>query len=76
MVAEAEANAESDQERRAEVENAQSSGSACPWGRKRRSPTWAIKLIRKPSADVEAGIEAIREVLGGDDIESDFTEIS
>ena len=68
MVAEAEANAESDKERRAEVET-RNQAEALVHGEKAIDDL-GDKADPQAKADVEAGIEALREVLGGDDIET------
>ena len=69
MVAEAEANAESDKERRAEVET-RNQAEALVHGAEKAIDDLGDKADPQAKADVEAGIEALREVLGGDDIES------
>ena len=69
MVAEAEANAESDKERRAEVET-RNQAEALVHGAEKAIDDLGDKADPQAKADVEAGIEALREVLGGGDIES------
>ena len=69
MVAEAEANAESDKERRAEVET-RNQAEALVHGAEKAIDDLGDKADPQAKAEVEAGIEALREVLGGDDIES------
>ena len=69
MVAEAEANAETDKERRAEVET-RNQAEALVHGAEKSIEDLGEKADAKAKADVEAGIEALREVLGGEDIEA------
>ena len=69
MVAEAEANAEADKERRAEVET-RNQGEALVHGAEKAIDDLGDKADPKAKAEVEAGIEALREALSGDDMEA------
>jgi molecular chaperone DnaK len=69
MVAEAEVNAESDKERRAEVET-RNQAEALVHGAEKAIDDLGDKADPQAKADVEAGIDALREVLGGEDIEA------
>ena len=69
MVAEAEANAESDKERRADVET-RNQGEALVHGAEKAIDDLGDKADPQAKAEVEAGIEALREVLNGDDMEA------
>jgi molecular chaperone DnaK len=69
MVAEAEANAESDKERRAEVET-RNQGEALVHGAEKAIDDLGDKADPQAKAEVEAGIEALREALDGDDMEA------
>ena len=69
MVAEAEANAETDKERRAEVET-RNQAEALVHGAEKSIEDLGEKADPKAKADVEAGIDALREVLSGEDIEA------
>ena len=69
MVAEAEANAETDKQRRAEVET-RNQGEALVHGAEKAIDDLGDKADPQAKADVEAGIEALREALDGDDIEA------
>jgi molecular chaperone DnaK len=69
MVAEAEANAESDKVRRAEVET-RNQAEALVHGAEKAIEDLGDKADLQAKANVEAGIEALREVLDGDDIEA------
>jgi len=69
MVAEAEANAEADKERRAEVET-RNQGEALVHGAEKAIDDLGDKADPQAKADVEGGIEALREALDGDDIEA------
>jgi molecular chaperone DnaK len=69
MVAEAEANAESDKERRAEVET-RNQGEALVHGAEKAIDDLGDKADPEAKAEVEAGIEALREALDGDDMEA------
>ncbi|MDA7766508.1 molecular chaperone DnaK [Alphaproteobacteria bacterium] len=68
MVAEAEANAESDKERRAEVET-RNQGEALVHGAEKAIDDLGDKADPQAKAEVEAGIEALRKALDGDDME-------
>ncbi|MFL2842419.1 MAG: molecular chaperone DnaK [Candidatus Puniceispirillaceae bacterium] len=69
MVAEAEANAESDKERRAEVET-RNQGEALVHGAEKAIDDLGDKADPQAKAEVEAGIEALRGALAGDDMEA------
>ena len=69
MVAEAEANAESDKERRAEVET-RNQGEALVHGAEKAIDDLGDKADPQAKAEVEAGIEALREALDGNDMEA------
>ena len=69
MVAEAEANAESDKERRADVET-RNQGEALVHGAEKAIDDLGDKADPQAKAEVEAGIEALREALDGDDMEA------
>ena len=66
---EAEANAESDKERRAEVET-RNQGEALVHGAEKAIDDLGDKADPQAKTEVEAGIEALREALDGDDMEA------
>ena len=68
MVAEAEANAESDKKRRGDVE-ARNQGEALVHGAEKAIEDLGDKAEPAAKAEVEAGIEALRNALDGDDID-------
>ena len=68
MVAEAEANAESDKKRRGDVE-ARNQGESLVHGAEKAIEDLGDKAEPAAKADVEAGIEALRNALDGDDID-------
>ena len=69
MVAEAEANAESDKERRAEVET-RNQGEALIHGAEKAIDDLGDKADPQAKAEVEIGVEALREALDGGDMEA------
>ena len=68
MVAEAEANAESDKKRRGDVE-ARNQGESLVHGAEKAIEDLGDKAEPAAKAEVEAGIEALRSALDGDDID-------
>jgi len=69
MVQEAEANAESDKKRRSDVET-RNQAEALVHGAEKAMDDLGDKADANAKAEVEAGVEALREVLSGDDIEA------
>ncbi|MEL0142812.1 MAG: molecular chaperone DnaK [Alphaproteobacteria bacterium] len=68
MVQEAEANAESDKKRRSDVET-RNQAEALVHGAEKAMDDLGDKADANAKAEVEAGVEALREALSGDDIE-------
>ena len=68
MVQEAEANAESDKKRRSEVET-RNQAEALVHGAEKAIDDLGDKADAEVKAEVEAGVETLREALSGDDIE-------
>jgi molecular chaperone DnaK len=69
MVQEAEANAESDKKRRSDVET-RNQAEALVHGAEKAMDDLGDKADANAKAEVEAGVEALREALSGDDIEA------
>ena len=69
MVQEAEANAESDKKRRSDVET-RNQAEALVHGAEKAIDDLGDKADAEAKAEVEAGVEALREVLSGDNIEA------
>ena len=69
MVQEAEANAESDKKRRSDVET-RNQAEALVHGAEKAIDDLGDKADAEAKAEVEAGVEALREVLTGDDVEA------
>ena len=69
MVQEAEANAESDKKRRSDVET-RNQAEALVHGAEKAIDDLGDKADAEAKAEVEAGVEALREVLSGEDIEA------
>jgi len=69
MVQEAEANAESDKKRRSDVET-RNQAEALVHGAEKAVDDLGDKADVNAKAEVEAGVEALREALSGDDIEA------
>ena len=69
MVQEAEANAESDKKRRSDVET-RNQAEALVHGAEKAMDDLGDKADADAKAEVEAGVEALREALSGDDIEA------
>ena len=69
MVQEAEANAESDKKRRSDVET-RNQAEALVHGAEKALEDLGDKADVTAKAEVEAGVEALREVLAGDDVEA------
>jgi molecular chaperone DnaK len=69
MVQEAEANAESDKKRRSEVET-RNQAEALVHGAEKAVEDLGDKADATAKAEVEAGVEALREALAGDDVEA------
>ena len=69
MVQEAEANAESDKKRRSDVET-RNQAEALVHGAEKAIDDLGDKADANAKAEVEAGVEALREALSGDDIEA------
>ena len=74
MVQEAEANAESDKKRRSDVET-RNQAEALVHGAEKAVEDLGDKADATAKAEVEAGVEALREALAGDDVET-FSEKS
>jgi molecular chaperone DnaK len=69
MVQEAEANAESDKKRRSDVET-RNQAEALVHGAEKAMDDLGDKADANAKSEVEAGVEALREALSGDDIEA------
>ena len=69
MVQEAEANAESDKKRRSDVET-RNQAEALVHGAEKAMDDLGDKADANAKAEVEAGVEALREALSGDDMEA------
>ncbi len=69
MVQEAEANAESDKKRRSDVET-RNQAEALVHGAEKAVEDLGDKADATAKAEVEAGVEALREALAGDDVEA------
>jgi len=69
MVQEAEANAESDKKRRSDVET-RNQAEALVHGAEKAVQDLGDKADATAKAEVEAGVEALREALAGDDVEA------
>ena len=69
MVQEAEANAESDKKRRSDVET-RNQAEALVHGAEKAMDDLGEKADANAKAEVEAGVEALREALSGDDMEA------
>ena len=69
MVQEAEANAESDKKRRSDVET-RNQAEALVHGAEKAIDDLGDKADAEAKAEVDAGVEALREALSGDDIEA------
>ncbi len=69
MVQEAEANAESDKKRRSDVET-RNQAEALVHGAEKAIDDLGEKADAEAKAEVDAGVEALREALSGDDIEA------
>jgi molecular chaperone DnaK len=69
MVQEAEANAESDKKRRSDVET-RNQAEALVHGAEKAMDDLGDKADANAKAEVEAGVEALRDALSGDDIEA------
>ena len=69
MVQEAEANAESDKKRRSDVET-RNQAEALVHGAEKAMDDLGDKADASAKAEVESGVEALREALSGDDIEA------
>ena len=69
MVQEAEANAESDKKRRSDVET-RNQAEALVHGAEKAVEDLGDKAAASAKAEVEAGVEALREALAGDDVEA------